>query len=160
MINIICYKCIKTRCKYLHFQPATFGFYHMELVSFTEVTLTPASRSGWNLIKAHCDCLAATGAYFGPRLKTVSDREKGFQGNMSGAFGNLATAQWLTTRPVQVRACIYLADRSTHGQTFSLCSHNSKPRPISVIQTLSKSFLGWTLFVIVTWAGGNAFAAS
>ena len=40
--------------------------------------------------------------------KTVGDREKCFAGNMSGLpFGDIATAQWLTTRPVDARICLY-----------------------------------------------------
>ena len=37
-------------------------------------------------------------------------------------FGDIATAQWLTTRPVEARVCMYATDQPT----FSLRSDNSK----------------------------------
>ena len=50
----------------------------------------------------------------------------------------IAAAQWLTTRHVVARVCMYPTDRPT----FFRCAHNNSKtlRPISVIQTLSESF--------------------
>ena len=63
--------------------------------------------------------------------KMVGDREKVFRDKacqvpLELPFGDVATAQWLTTRPIEARVCMRQTDRST--DRLFLCARITRKR--------------------------------
>ena len=97
------------------------------------LTVSSYSKSGVIRSAPYCDCLAATGAYFGPWLQSGGRERKSFSGNMSG-HAQLILRWHSHGTAASDKAC---KSSSVCVPINFLFSRNSKTlRPISIIQTL------------------------